>query len=749
MRATKRSAWCCTPPTGATLGTPVRATLTIADNDGPPAGILHLDAAAYEVSEAAGSIRLKVQRTSGSAGSVTVRYDTFDGSAAAGSDYTAASGTLTFAAGETSRSIVVPVRNDPMVEGNENLLIVLSNVTGGASLGSRSLAVLTILDDDASPDGSGIIHIRTATVMVNEADGSATITVERTGGSAGNVMVRYETLDETAMAGSDYPYWTGMLTFADGQTSQSIVLPIADDAAVEGDESLLVLLREVVGGARLGTQRHARIRISDNDRSPEEKGIIQFSEVAYRVSEDARLAMVTVERTGGSSRAVMAQYALFDGSATAGSDYTQQRGTLFFEAGDTLQRFAVLINDDDEREGDEVLYLALDHITGGAQLGVQHCATLTIVDDDTGPQGTIQFGAPHYQGNEASSALVTVQRTGSFSGTVRVDYTTADGTAIAGSDYTTVSGTLTFAEGETTMVFTVPMMDDTQAEGDETLALALMNVTAGSQIGTQRASVLTILDDDAPPQGILQFSSDQYTVGEEGSAATVTVERVGGSEGVASVDFTTADGTARAGSDYTPTTQTVAFAAGETSQTVIVPISDDDQIEALETLTMTLRNASGQAVLGTQQRAILSIADNDASPDRFEPDDTCAAAKWGPVDGTPQQHTFDPADDVDWMMFDAIAGTTYQIEASVPPGSPADVRVELYEQCAGTLSDEQNHVFAPGVRLEFEAPRSGPLFLKVTNEAPASAGPQMRYAVTINAHAPAPALERWSSSPGD
>jgi len=110
--------------------------------------------------------------------------------------------------------------------------------------------------------------------------------------------------------------------------------------------------------------------------------------------------------------------------------------------------------------------------------------------------GTVQFSQANYVVDEdAGIATITVTRTGGSDGTVTVDFTTSDGTAIAGQDYVTTSGTLTFLDGETSQTFDVPIIGNTIVDGDRTVNLTLSNPT-GATIGTPNPAILTILDND-------------------------------------------------------------------------------------------------------------------------------------------------------------------------------------------------------------------------------------------------------------
>ena len=108
----------------------------------------------------------------------------------------------------------------------------------------------------------------------------------------------------------------------------------------------------------------------------------------------------------------------------------------------------------------------------------------------------------------------------------------------------------------------------------------------------------------------LQFSAASYSVLENGGSVTIMVTRSGGSEGAAGVNFATGDGTARAGSDYTPVTGTLMFASGETSKTFNVSVINDALSEPDETINLTLSNPIG-GVLGTLSTAVLTIIDDD------------------------------------------------------------------------------------------------------------------------------------------
>jgi YD repeat-containing protein len=134
-------------PVGATLGSPVSATVTINDNDNPPAGTMQLSASSYSIAENGGSLTVTATRTGGSFGALSASYATNNGSAVSGSDYTTTTGTLNWANGDAAnKTFSVPIINDTAVESTETFSVGLTAVTG--TLGSPGSATVTVTDED-------------------------------------------------------------------------------------------------------------------------------------------------------------------------------------------------------------------------------------------------------------------------------------------------------------------------------------------------------------------------------------------------------------------------------------------------------------------------------------------------------------------------------------------------------------------------------------------------------------------------
>jgi uncharacterized delta-60 repeat protein len=576
----------------AVLGTISTATLNILDDDFSP-GTLSLSTNSYSVSENGGSVTITVTRSVGTLGLVSVNYATVNGSALAGSDFNAASGTLSWPDGDSNpRTFSLTINDDALVEANETFNVTLSGVSGGAALNLTN-AVVTIIDDD------GVVQFSQANFVVAENITNATVTVIRTGATNNLVTVNYTTLATgSATPGVDFTAVSGQLTFTNGVTNQTFTVPIINDQFAEPNETIDLTLTNLVGNAFLGGFSSAIITIVDDDIG------LQFASTNFSVMESGPNATITVLRTGATNSSVSVNFSTSDGTAVAGQDYVSQIGTLNFAPGDTTKTFSITILDDATVEADETVNLLLSNPTGGAVLSSPSTATLTIVNDDTGVEFT---SALYTVAENATNVLIAVRRIGVTTGAFTVDFATSNNTAVAGVNYVATNGTLTFAAGVSSNSFQVSPIDDVVPLGDKALDLFLLNPTAGVVLGPQSTAVLQINDDEVT----LQFSAATYSVLEDQTNAIITVTRFGSGGGTVGVDFTASAGSATAGTDFATTNGTLSFAAGITNLSFAVRLLDDIISETNETVNLTLSAPTGGAALGTPSTATLRIVDNE------------------------------------------------------------------------------------------------------------------------------------------
>lgn len=214
-----------------------RKNVTVATTDCATLGV-----SASSVSATEGSpLVFIVNKIGGSSSSFTVNYATSNGTATAGSDYTAASGTLTFAAGETSKTVSVATTNDSTFEPDETVVFTLSNPSGGATL-TDPQATGAILNNDG-------VMFSINDVSGSEADGAVMFVVTKTGTTSSSITISYATADDSATSATDYYATSGTLTFAASETTKNIIVSLRADTTIEAVERFKVNLSNAPSGA--------------------------------------------------------------------------------------------------------------------------------------------------------------------------------------------------------------------------------------------------------------------------------------------------------------------------------------------------------------------------------------------------------------------------------------------------------------------------------------------------------------------
>ncbi len=559
------------------------------------------------------------------AGGFSIDFATANNSATAGEDYSANTGTLTFAgtAGET-QSITIATTDDALVESNEDFFVNLTNATNGVTIGDAQ-GIATITDNDIAS------NITIDDLTITEGT-DAVFTVSLDNAVSGGFSVDFATANNSATAGEDYTANTGTLTFAGtaGET-QTITIATTDDALVESNEDFFVNLTNVTNGVTIADAQGIAT-ILDNDAAAsifiDDLTITEGTDAVFTVSLDNAV-------TGGFT----VDFATANNSATAGEDYTANTGTLTFAgtAGET-QTITIATTDDALVESNEDFFVNLTNATNNVTIGdAQGIATLT--DNDIASNITID----DLTITEGTDAVFTVSLDNAVTGGFSVDFATANNSATAGEDYSANTGTLTFAgtAGETQSI-TIATTDDSLVESNEDFFVNLTNATNGVTIGDAQG-IATITDNDIASN----ITIDNLTI-TEGNDALFTVSLDNAVSGGFTVDFATANNSATAAEDYTANTGTLTFAgtAGET-QTITIATTDDALVESNEDFFVNLTNATNGVTIADAQ-GTATISDNDSENEIFPTIDISdAAAEEGNIINFPVTLSTAPTEDIE------------------------------------------------------------------------------------------------------
>ena len=332
------------------------------------------------------TITFTVTKTGDSVSTTSVNYTVFEGSALDPQDYNnaidALSGTVTFLAGETSKTITLDVTDDLVAEQTETFTVVLSGASGGTISDDTGLG--TILDNDPLPAFS--INDQTVTEGDPEGtDATITFTVTKSGDSDAASTVDYTVVEGSATDPEDYnnslDALSGTLTFQPGEFSKTITLDVTDDLIAELTETFTVVLNNETNASisddtGLGT-------ILDNDPLPAMSINDQTVTEGDPGGDDATITF-TITKTGDSDAFSSVFYTVVEGSATDPEDYNNSgdalSGTVTFLAGEFSKTITLDVTDDFINETTETFTVVLSSpinatISDGSGLG-------TILDND-------------------------------------------------------------------------------------------------------------------------------------------------------------------------------------------------------------------------------------------------------------------------------------------------------------------------------------------------------------------------------
>ena len=591
----------------------------------------------------------------------SLSYSTSNGSATAGDDYADTSGSLTFDAGETAKTVSVQALTDGEFEGSEYFFLDLSSnvLRFDDNRGTGTIRDVTprrVSVSDAVVDEGGVLNF---VVGFDEPPTSSDITVA------------YRTVAVTALAGHDYgddfESAPGELRILAGRTFAVVGVQTEQDSLDEDHEQLKLVLSDPVGAVLVAGEAVGTIR--DDDPEP----LLSVDDPEATENGDGTPVVFTLRLSEVSGRDVSVRYSTVDiDSAKPGEDYVAESGEpVTIPAGaQTAQVFVGLVNDDVEEEVERFLLELWDPSNAGFG---DNIGAATILDDDGLIEILLDTPDPVYEGPGAAVDFVV-----RLSRADPVDPVTFGNYMVGGSanpfdDYTPIAISWTIDPGDTSLTISVQLVDDDVVEDTESFVLGIGYASSNATIsGNYATATATILDDDALPK----LSVSDAPVATEGATAMFSVELSRSStrpvtvEYAAVVDPFGGDAAAIPGQDFEAVTGTLTIPARSTSATVTVPLPDDALDEHTETFWLRLADPTGATV--DDGTAVGSIRDDDPLPQ-------LNIADSGAFEGDPIRFevTLEPASGravtVPWATADSATGD---------PASPTDD----YVAASGTLT---------------------------------------------------------------
>ncbi len=533
---------------------------------------------------------------------VTIPYSV--GGSADGADATVAAGPLVIPVGQSSGMITVTLLDDAVSEGTERVTLTLGTPTNG-TLGATVVHDLVIEDDEAA----ATLTFDIGSSLASEGDGSTGLTLTLSEARTEECRVSFSQTGTATAGGVDVSTSpVSPLIVPAGATTATLDAILVQDLMHEPNETFVVTLLAPVNCAIGVTGQHT-LTITDDDQPP----VVSFASSSSSLVESAGTSAATVTLSNASAFDVTVPV-MVAGVATPGLDYTWTPGgsgtlgALVLPAGTTSADVTVTALDDAVVEGTETASFSLGVPTNGT-LGTSSTHQVLLIDDDGSPVEVAFVGTATPVGEDVGSVQVGVLLSDYAAQEVVVPVA-ASGTADLGADYTLVTPTVTIPVGALSGMATVTVIDDTDQELPEDIALQLGSPT-GADLGSPSLHTITVTDNDGVPT--VDFVLATSTVAE--AAGSLPIEVILSSSAAADVTIpVTLTGDAiGAGTDYTVTPDPLVIPMGSTMAQFDLGVVADDLFENDETVTLTFGTIVG-ADAGLQIDHTVTITDDDTEP---------------------------------------------------------------------------------------------------------------------------------------
>ena len=606
-------------PVSADAGATLKVRVTVTDDEGheatftsaPTSAVAALpalsidDASVDEGDSGSATLDFTVTLDSAATETVTVEWATSDGTATAGTDYTAGDGTVTFNAGDSSKTVSVTVAGDNVDEPNETFTVTLSNPSG-ATIGDGA-ATGTITDDDATPT----VTLALSSSSITEVNQQSTVTARLDHPSSEETTVTVSVSPVSPAVAGDYRLSTNrVLTIAAGATTSTGTVTVTSvNNTVDAPDKTVTVSGTATNSQGVTAPDSVTLTIRDNDATP----TVTLVLIPASIPEAGGTSTVTATLNHPSSDATTVTVSASPVSPAVAGDYTLSGNLdLTIAAGATTSTGTVTITavDNDVVAADKEVTVSAT-ATNGQGVTAPDDVPLAITDDDE--PGLSIADASVAEGDSGSTTMTfTVTLNPVAVSPVTVAWATADGTARAGTDYTAGNGSLTFNVGDSTKTVTVSVTGDDVDEPNETLTVRLSNAS-GATIADAEATG-TIRDDDDAPTVTLVLTPSSITEVNQQSTVTATLDHP--SSEATTVTVSVAPDSPAVAGDYTLSGNLdLTIAAGATTSTGTVTVTSvNNTVDAPDkTVTVSATATNTQGVTDPAP-VTLTIRDNDATP---------------------------------------------------------------------------------------------------------------------------------------
>ena len=613
-------------PTGVSEGTIRETVVSINDDDLPSDVDVAFGQGSYTVSEGS-SVTVAVKLSEDPERTVTIPVSKADQGGASNSDYSGVPASVSFNAGETSKTFTFSATADTVDDDNESVKLTFGALPSGVTEGTTSETTVSITDDDVPSvtvsygAGNYSVDETDDTSTTEDKENEAVVTVTLSADPERTVTITLVTTDQgeinqSQASSADYSGVPASVVFDAGETSKTFTFAATADTVDDDGESVKLTFTNLPTGVTEGTIKETVVSINDDDLPADVD--VEFGQSSYTVAEGSNVT-VTVTLSEDPERTVTIPVSKANQGGASSSDYSGVPATIAFASGETSKTFTFAATMDSVDDDGESVKLTFGTLPTGVTEGATTETVISITDDDV-PSVTVSYGSATYSVDETddasttedkeNEAVVTVTLSADPERTVTITLVTTDQGGASSADYSGVPASVVFNSGDTSKTFTFIASADTVDDDYESVKLTFGTLPTGVTEGATNETVVSINDDDLPADVDVEFGQGSYTVA-EGSNVTVTVTLSEDPERTVTIPVSKANQSGASSSDYSGVPATIAFASGETSKTFSFTANSDTVDDDDESVKLTFGTLPTGVTEGATNETVISITDDD------------------------------------------------------------------------------------------------------------------------------------------
>ena len=637
-----------TLPARVTAGTTDETVVSITDDD-DPAVTVSFGAATYSVAETddpstndvnESQVKVTISLSADPERTVTIPITKTEGGGASSSDYSGVPTSVTFSAGDTSKTFTFQATADTVDDDGEKVTLEFGTLPARVTAGTTDETVVSITDDD---DPAVTVSFGAATYSVAETDDPSTndvnesqvkVTISLSADPERTVTIPITKTEGGGASSSDYSGVPTSVTFSAGDTSKTFTFQATADTVDDDGEKVTLEFGTLPARVTAGTTDETVVSITDDD---DPAVTVSFGAATYSVAEtddpstndvNESQVKVTISLSADPERTVTIPITKTEGGGASSSDYSGVPTSVTFSAGDTSKTFTFQATADTVDDDGEKVTLEFGTLPARVTAGTTDETVVSITDDDD-PAVTVSFGAATYSVAETddpstndvneSQVKVTISLSADPERTVTIPITKTEGGGASSSDYSGVPTSVTFSAGDTSKTFTFQATADTVDDDGEKVTLEFGTLPARVTAGTTDETVVSITDDDDPAVTV-SFGAATYSVAETDDPSTndvnesqvkVTISLSADPERTVTIPITKTEGGGASSSDYSGVPTSVTFSAGDTSKTFTFQATADTVDDDGEKVTLEFGTLPARVTAGTTDETVVSITDDD------------------------------------------------------------------------------------------------------------------------------------------